>query len=38
MPEIIGWSSERFYDGNLMPLRQYGADRPEPLVFLPVQG
>ncbi|MEV8517926.1 AAA domain-containing protein [Dactylosporangium sp. NPDC051484] len=38
MPEIIGWSSEQFYDGNLMPLRQFGADRLEPLVLMPVRG
>ncbi|WP_433207074.1 AAA domain-containing protein [Dactylosporangium sp. CS-047395] len=37
MPEIIGWS-QRFYDGELMPLRQFGADRLPPLVMVPVQG
>ncbi|GAA4598112.1 AAA domain-containing protein [Planotetraspora phitsanulokensis] len=31
MPEIIGWSSRQFYDGRLVPLRQFGADRLDPL-------
>ena len=32
MPEIIGWSSAQFYgDDELVPLRQYGADRLDPL-------
>jgi hypothetical protein len=33
MPEIIHWPSEEFYGGELVPLRQYGADRLEPLVI-----
>ncbi|WP_169792554.1 AAA domain-containing protein [Actinoplanes rectilineatus] len=32
MPEIIGWSSEEFYGGGLLPLRQFGAQRLDPLV------
>ncbi|WP_431967337.1 AAA domain-containing protein [Actinacidiphila sp. bgisy160] len=32
MPEIISWSSRTFYDGKLIPLRQFGGERPEPLV------
>lgn len=36
MPEIIGWSSREFYDGRLIPLRQYGADRLEPLQVVTV--
>lgn len=31
MPEIIGWSSAQFYDSRLIPLRQFGADRLDPL-------
>ncbi|MDX3854223.1 AAA domain-containing protein [Streptomyces sp. AK02-01A] len=32
MPEIIKWSSAQFYpDNELVPLRQYGADRLRPL-------
>lgn len=31
VPEIIGWSSEQFYDKRLVPLRQYGAERLPPL-------
>ncbi|MFC4961173.1 AAA domain-containing protein [Streptomyces mauvecolor] len=31
MPEIIQWSSHQFYDKDLVPLRQYGADRLRPL-------
>lgn len=32
MPEIIGWSSRQFYaDQPLIPLRQYGADRLQPV-------
>ncbi|MFG3301526.1 AAA domain-containing protein [Micromonospora chersina] len=31
MPEIIGWSSAQFYDNRLIPLRQFGADRLDPL-------
>ncbi|MER7004732.1 AAA domain-containing protein [Dactylosporangium sp. NPDC000555] len=36
MPEIIGWSSQRFYEPNLIPLRQFGADRLDPLQVVPV--
>lgn len=43
MPEIIKWSSDRFYDKSLIPLRQFGGDRLPPLAthFVPdavVQG
>ncbi|MEU4426117.1 AAA domain-containing protein [Actinoplanes sp. NPDC024001] len=31
MPEIIGWSSRQFYQDRLLPLRQFGADRLDPL-------
>ncbi|MEJ3750087.1 AAA domain-containing protein [Actinomycetes bacterium KLBMP 9797] len=31
MPEIIGWSSAQFYHERLIPLRQFGADRLDPL-------
>jgi very-short-patch-repair endonuclease/transcription elongation GreA/GreB family factor len=31
MPEIIGFSNELCYRGDLIPLRQYGADRLPPL-------
>jgi very-short-patch-repair endonuclease len=31
MPEIIGWSSAQFYEDRLIPLRQFGADRLDPL-------
>ncbi|WP_436790007.1 AAA domain-containing protein [Yinghuangia sp. YIM S10712] len=31
MPEIIHWSSRQFYDHELVPLRQHGADRLPPL-------
>ncbi|HEU5031552.1 MAG TPA: AAA domain-containing protein [Spirillospora sp.] len=31
MPEIINWCSDNFYDGDLVPLRQYGANRLPPL-------
>ncbi|MFF0522347.1 AAA domain-containing protein [Actinomadura nitritigenes] len=31
MPEIIKWCSDNFYDGDLVPLRQYGANRLPPL-------
>jgi hypothetical protein len=31
MPEIIGWSSRQFYGGALVPLRQFGSDRLDPL-------
>ncbi|WP_406294370.1 AAA domain-containing protein [Embleya sp. NBC_00888] len=31
MPEIIQWSSRQFYDHELVPLRQHGADRLHPL-------
>lgn len=37
MPEIIGWSSEQFYDRSLIPLRQYGADRLDPLQVVHVE-
>ncbi|MEV6343064.1 AAA domain-containing protein [Actinoplanes sp. NPDC051851] len=36
MPEIIGWSSHEFYEGRLQPLRQFGADRLDPFVVVPV--
>lgn len=36
MPEIIGWSSDEFYQGRLLPLRQFGAERLDPLVVIPV--
>jgi hypothetical protein len=32
MPEIIAWPSKQFYDGHLVPLRQHGADRLEPVL------
>ncbi|RZT79674.1 AAA domain-containing protein [Micromonospora violae] len=38
MPEIIGWSSEQFYDKRLIPLRQFGADRLDPLRVVYVDG
>jgi very-short-patch-repair endonuclease len=38
MPEIINWSSNQFYDGRLVPLRQFGADRLEPLKVVRVEG
>lgn len=38
MPEIIGWSSQTFYDNKLQPLRQYGGDRLDPLVTHFVEG
>ncbi|QKW28018.1 DUF559 domain-containing protein [Streptomyces seoulensis] len=31
VPEIINWSSSTFYNNKLLPLRQYGAERLEPL-------
>ncbi|MGR6999172.1 DEAD/DEAH box helicase [Yinghuangia aomiensis] len=31
MPEIINFSNRQWYGGNLQPLRQFGADRLEPL-------
>ncbi len=31
VPEIINWSSSTFYDHKLLPLRQYGAERLDPL-------
>ena len=37
MPEIIGWSSEMFYDRRLIPLRQFGADRFDPLRVVHVE-
>jgi very-short-patch-repair endonuclease len=38
MPEIIGWSSAQFYDNRLVPLRQFGADRLDPLQVVQVDG
>lgn len=38
MPEIIGWSSRQFYEGALDPVRQFGADRLEPLKVVRVDG
>jgi very-short-patch-repair endonuclease len=38
MPEIIGWSSAQFYDRRLVPLRQFGADRLDPLGVEFVEG
>lgn len=39
MPEIIGWSSRQFYaDQPLIPLRQYGADRLQPVKTTYVSG
>jgi very-short-patch-repair endonuclease/transcription elongation GreA/GreB family factor len=38
MPEIIGFSNELAYDGQLIPLRQYGADRLPPLRSTYVRG
>jgi superfamily I DNA and/or RNA helicase len=37
MPEIIGWSSEEFYGGGLRPLRQFGAQRLDPLMIVRVE-
>ncbi|MFI9274849.1 AAA domain-containing protein [Kitasatospora sp. NPDC052896] len=38
MPEIIKWSSQQFYpDNELVPLRQYGADRLPPLKVVHVR-
>ncbi|MBF9132109.1 AAA family ATPase [Plantactinospora sp. S1510] len=37
MPEIIGWSSAQFYDNRLVPLRQFGADRLDPLKVVQVK-
>ncbi|WP_431038791.1 AAA domain-containing protein [Streptomyces sp. P6-2-1] len=31
VPEIINWSSSTFYDNKLLPLRQYGGERLDPL-------
>lgn len=31
MPEIISWPSRQFYDNDLVPLRQHGANRLEPV-------
>ncbi|WP_406635114.1 AAA domain-containing protein [Amycolatopsis sp. WGS_07] len=31
MPEIISWSSKEFYNDDLVPLRQHGTDRLEPV-------
>jgi superfamily I DNA and/or RNA helicase len=38
MPEIIGWSSKQFYDDRLIPLRQFGTDRLDPLQVVFVEG
>ncbi|SHN14618.1 Protein of unknown function [Streptomyces yunnanensis] len=38
MPEIIGWSSQTFYNNKLQPLRQYGGERLAPLVTRFVEG
>jgi very-short-patch-repair endonuclease len=38
MPEIIGWSSAQFYEPPLQPLRQFGADRLDPLKVVTVDG
>ncbi|WP_441346908.1 AAA domain-containing protein [Rhodococcus sp. SGAir0479] len=39
MPEIINWSSNQFYrDAPLVPLRQFGSDRLEPLRTSYVEG
>lgn len=38
MPEIIGFSNELCYQGQLQPLRQYGADRLPPLKTVYVPG
>lgn len=38
MPEIIGWSSEQFYNRSLVPLRRFGADRLDPLQVRFVHG
>ncbi|NED19637.1 AAA family ATPase [Streptomyces sp. SID9913] len=38
MPEIIGWSSQTFYNNKLQPLRQYGGERLDPLVTQFVEG
>ncbi|MFJ1749928.1 AAA domain-containing protein [Streptomyces sp. NPDC088116] len=38
MPEIIGWSSQTFYNNKLQPLRQYGGERLRPLVTHFVEG
>ncbi|MGN9846523.1 AAA domain-containing protein [Nonomuraea sp. H19] len=37
MPEIIGWSSRQFYDDKLVPLRQFGAERLDPLQVVHVE-
>ncbi|MFC7326188.1 AAA domain-containing protein [Marinactinospora rubrisoli] len=38
MPEIIGWSSQTFYNNKLQPLRQFGGERLDPLVTRFVEG
>ncbi|MEU6354955.1 AAA domain-containing protein [Streptomyces sp. NPDC047072] len=38
MPEIIAWSSRTFYDDKLIPLRQFGGERLDPLVTHYVEG
>ncbi|WP_326825816.1 AAA domain-containing protein [Streptosporangium sp. NBC_01756] len=37
MPEIIGWSSKQFYGDRLVPLRQFGAERLDPLKVVLVE-
>lgn len=38
MPEIIGWSSDEFYNRELEPVRQFGADRLPPLKVVHIEG
>jgi very-short-patch-repair endonuclease len=38
VPEIINWSSTTFYNNNLVPLRQYGGERLDPLLTHFVEG
>ncbi|WNI16382.1 AAA domain-containing protein [Actinacidiphila sp. ITFR-21] len=38
MPEIIAWSSKTFYDDKLVPLRQFGGERLQPLLTHFVEG
>ncbi|MBB5857216.1 AAA domain-containing protein [Amycolatopsis umgeniensis] len=33
MPEIISWPSRQFYDNDLVPLRQHGINRLEPVLI-----
>ena len=37
MPEIIQWSARAFYDDRLISLRQFGADRLNPLVLVEIK-